>query len=585
MNLRNTWTKWLQRMAFSIAIGSVATQAAAGNKVALLVGVNNYSQKSGLQDLQFAAKDVDDMRKTLLAMGYEQSDIHLLNGEDDHAPTRSNLQRAVNRLEEQAPAGNDASILIVFAGHGFNKNGNSYLCPADYDPDNLQSALPVSELQQMLEQSTAAGRFLIIDACRNEHLSRDDDEFNLRSSLAKLQSSEAAAQGVMVLSSCMPNQTSHEIGLSRRPITSHDTLVPVPQNNGVFLHYVMQGLQGAADTVAANQDHGFDGLITAGELCDFVCLETRKFVQAEFDTNQTPWNDTHGTGQLVISRLSEQQKANRPQIKVRSRKSLLDEQMAEHHTGDGVMLLVGGDEQLRPLAAKRFSEAIELSSDLYMPRRLRALLSVLEGNSNAQLAPEKYRDALMDMQHVGSNLRLAVPWDAKPIPITLEKQAQYRTASLQAINPGDVIEVNGLEQQNGKWNLRICRVNRWRTEDGVQVREDVNLQVDLATLATPAASKAQFQDVNRLRKPTQEEFRMMNNSRRVAANDGNIGTTLTAIGHVTSATGAGKASDVISGIGTGVSLIQQAKQEKQQNGRVSPNTVRRFMNFGRTFIR
>ena len=222
MSLKNTWKTWLRRLALSIALGSAANHAAAGNKMALLVGIDEYSQKSGFQNLQFAAKDVEDMRATLIAMGYDDQDIHVLNGKNGIQPTRKNLQMALNQLDQKATDGNDASIMIVFAGHGFNKNANSYLCPADYDPENQQSALPVSELQQLLEHSTAAGRFLIIDACRNEHLSRADDEFNLRSSLAKLNGSNADAQGVMVLSSCMPNQTSHEVGLSRRPANQNE---------------------------------------------------------------------------------------------------------------------------------------------------------------------------------------------------------------------------------------------------------------------------------------------------------------------------------------------------------------------------
>lgn len=586
MPLRKSWLSLLQRLALTAALGCTATQAVAGNKAALLVGVNNYSQKSGFHDLQYAAKDVADMRKTLLSMGYEDQDIHVLNGENGAAPTRENLQAAINTLETQSPTGHDGSIMIVFAGHGFNKDGNSYLCPADYDPENPASALPVSDLQHLLEQSTAAGRFLIIDACRNEHLSRADDEFNLRSSLARLQGSAAAAQGVMVLSSCMPNQTSHEIGQSRRPAQAsitHAGHVPVPRNNGVFLHYVMQGMLGSADAASANHEDGFDGLITASELCEFVCFETRRFVQSEFDTNQTPWSDMHATGQLVMTRLTSEQKSQRPLVKVRTQQSLLDQQMAEHYTGDGVMLLVGGDAELRPLAAKRFTEAIDLSTDLYMPRRLRALLYVLEGNNDKNQAMEKYRSALADMQHVGSNLRLAVPFNAQPLTFSSASHGGYQTTSLQTINPGDVIEVNGLVQRNGKWSLKVCRVHRGMTENEGQIREDVDLHVDLALIATPEASKAQLQDLQRLRKPTADELRMINNTRHQAMNAPNVGIALKVSGDVAATAGAGEAGRIISDVGQGIDLLQRAKEEKRRNGRVSPNTGRQIFNFGLRF--
>jgi len=123
------------------------------------------------------------------------------------------------------------------------------------------------------------------------------------------------------------------------------------------------------------------------------------------------------------------------------------------------------------------------------------------------------------------------------------------------------------------------------TDDGVQIREDVDLQVDLTLVATPAASKAQFQDVNRLRKPTSEELKIINNNRHVAMNAPNADELLQVSEEIAKVAGGGKPAEVIKDIGTGMKLIRDAREEKRQNGRVSGNTVGRFVNFGLRFAR
>ncbi|MEI6540248.1 MAG: caspase family protein, partial [Planctomycetota bacterium] len=214
MPLGTTWRKWIRNAILAALFGVAATAVDAGDRHALLIGYNDYSAKNDLQPLKFAAKDVSDLRATLIEMGYGAEDITVLNAKDGApVPTLATIREALEELKKSAGNEPDSSVMIVFAGHGFNYEGESYLCPADYQKERpTESSISVDEVSNVLAESQADGRYLIIDACRNESLSAGEAEFNLRTGLKKLRISQRnSAQGAVVLSSCVPGQQSWEI--------------------------------------------------------------------------------------------------------------------------------------------------------------------------------------------------------------------------------------------------------------------------------------------------------------------------------------------------------------------------------------
>lgn len=582
MPLKSRWTQWIQTILGAAVVIMTATGVNASDRHALLIGYNDYTMENGLQPLQFAAKDVSDLRTTLIEMGYQAEDITVLNAKNGNSsPTAATIRSELEKLKNAAANEPGGSVMIVFAGHGFNHEGESYLCPADYRKDHpTESAIAVHDITRVLAEAEADGRYLIIDACRNEFVSTGEAEFNLGTGLKKLRiSSRDDAQGTVVLSSCMPGQQSWEVD---RPAVDRKGSA-LPHQNGVFMHYIMQGLRGAADVF--DQQTGFDGAITATELHEYAARETLRFVNAEQDTAQRPWADMHTTANLAIVTLNEQQKKKLGSVQRRSAESLLDQEVAEQKTGDGVMLLVGGDRELRPLATVRFSQAIELSPELYMPRRLRALLSVLEGNNNKAESSALYRNALADMQAVGSSLRVAVPYDSEQIDVfgpstSVNGKSEY--ASVAMINAGDVIEVDDISDANGVTWLKVRRINRWLVDESAGTgQETIEGYIQLAQVARPEADKAQLQDINRLRKPTVDELRLMNRTKPVAMRSPgleNAANALQIAGEVNAL--AGSNPGVAKGLGyagAGIGLandIQKMKAEKQQTGRVSIGTVR-----------
>ncbi len=82
------------------------------SKLALLVGVGDYSEASGLSRVQFAANDVNALAAELRQQGY------VVRSLIDSAASRGVVRKALRDLggavdEEQG------TVLFYFAGHGF----------------------------------------------------------------------------------------------------------------------------------------------------------------------------------------------------------------------------------------------------------------------------------------------------------------------------------------------------------------------------------------------------------------------------------------------------------------------------------
>ena len=126
------------------------------------------------------------------------------------------------------------------------------------------------------------------------------------------------------------------------------------------------------------------------------------------------------------------------------------------------------------------------------------------------------------------------------------------------------------------------RINRWLVDETVgSSQESLIGYIQLSMVARPEGDKAQLQDINRLRKPTAEELRLMNRTKQVAMGSPGLQKAANAIeiaGQIN--TIAGGNSGVSKGLiyaDQGIWLardIQRMKQEKQQTGRVSPSSIR-----------
>jgi hypothetical protein len=131
-----------------------------GRRVALLIGNADYAQASPLANPR---QDVELVSKSLVAAGFEAQ--LLINS--DYREMRSEITKFArdvrsNRIE---------AIVLYYAGHGVQLNGENYLLPVDaaieHEDEVRASAIGLTEVLELLTSSQAGFKIVILDACRN----------------------------------------------------------------------------------------------------------------------------------------------------------------------------------------------------------------------------------------------------------------------------------------------------------------------------------------------------------------------------------------------------------------------------------
>ena len=109
----------------------------------------------------------------------------------------------------ESSRGQDRAV-IYFGGHAVAKDGKAYLVPAEGDPNEPDTLIPLDDVWQKLSECKAQQKVLLLDVCR---LSTDDNAVRpgsepMSEELEKLLHSPPA--GVQVLTSCSHGQTASE---------------------------------------------------------------------------------------------------------------------------------------------------------------------------------------------------------------------------------------------------------------------------------------------------------------------------------------------------------------------------------------
>ncbi len=101
-------------------------------------------------------------------------------------------------------------VVFYYGGHAIAKDGKAYLIPAEGDPNELDTLIPLDDVWQKLEACKAQQKVVLFDVCR---LSTDDNAVRpgsepMSEELEKLLHSPPA--GVQVITSCSQGQTASE---------------------------------------------------------------------------------------------------------------------------------------------------------------------------------------------------------------------------------------------------------------------------------------------------------------------------------------------------------------------------------------
>ncbi|NQE36840.1 hypothetical protein E5S67_04606 [Microcoleus sp. IPMA8] len=237
---------------------------------AIIVGISKY--KHEILNLKYADRDAEELAKLLQTPsggGFEAEHIVKLINED---ATTANITRALRSFLKK-PAREDI-VLIYFASHGapdIDRPNIVYLLTHDTDPRDISgTALPMREVDLSLKENLLAERVIIIaDTCHSAAIGggigRRSAENNSGVVNRYLQEVGTSRGGVALLTSAEANEVSFE---DKKWGGGH----------GVFTHYLLEGMRGAADNKPRN------GIVTVGELFEYV----RENVQKATGNHQHP---------------------------------------------------------------------------------------------------------------------------------------------------------------------------------------------------------------------------------------------------------------------------------------------------------
>jgi hypothetical protein len=227
-----------------------APTAVAGDKWAVVIGISDY-RADGL-DLRYADRDAEAIRDFLIDKGgFSPQRVRFLGNQ--HATYQEIRTALFSFLASTQP---DDMVMIFLAGHGVQdavNPDNFFFLAHDSELGNLGgTAIPMWDLGNVMDYTIRSQRILVFaDTCHSgAALDRGgpNDGKNLNF-FNKYLEVLARKKGRLVLTASQAHENSIET---------------TKLAHGVFTHSILLGLGGAAD------DNPADGVVTAGELVDYV---------------------------------------------------------------------------------------------------------------------------------------------------------------------------------------------------------------------------------------------------------------------------------------------------------------------------
>ena len=145
----------------------LAVMEATGPRIALVIGNEEYASSMG--DLANPVNDAVLIGATLRSLGF---DVEILT-DASQREMKEAVQRLGNRLQA---AGDNATGLFYYAGHGVQSQGHNFLIPVgsviDSESDLELEAVNADAILAQMEEAYVSTRIVILDACRNMPLRR-----------------------------------------------------------------------------------------------------------------------------------------------------------------------------------------------------------------------------------------------------------------------------------------------------------------------------------------------------------------------------------------------------------------------------
>ena len=283
---------------------------------AFVIGIDAYEKVAPL------ATAANDARRLAAVLGEMQ---HF----DVHPPLLDARGGALRTLlHETMPAlvGADDRVVFYFAGHGIAADGDDgpagYLVPADADPDDIATFVPMAELQAALQALPCRHLLLILDCCFSGAFKWSSRTRAIRALMPKRIYKERFDRFVLdpawqVITSAAYDQKALDVVQGRATGDRGVAATPSGEAHSPFALALFDALAGEADARTGQEG---DGLITATEVYAYV----RDRVEPETlelgpRTRQTPGFfplSKHDKGEFLF--LNPRHRLNLPPIPARS---------------------------------------------------------------------------------------------------------------------------------------------------------------------------------------------------------------------------------------------------------------------------
>lgn len=250
--------------------------AGKADRYAVLIGIGTYEHRS-MPPLRFAERDVQALYDFLTTKGgYAKENVVLLTDSGTTKPTQNGVGLALGNLVKRA--GKDDAVLIYFAGRGGREMDSTgrerdglakYLIVHDTDPESLYATgFAFTDLEAVFRRIRSDRVVLLLDAdFSGNPAGRSFSRQTTRTTGASAEFKErfTRASGRVLITASSGNEPALEA-----PDLKH----------GLFTHFVLQGLDGAAD-----RDR--DGFVTVSELYGFVQGKVSEYAR-RLGARQTP---------------------------------------------------------------------------------------------------------------------------------------------------------------------------------------------------------------------------------------------------------------------------------------------------------
>ena len=217
------------------------------NKIALIIGIENYSEAPKANYANLDAKYFFDYARK--AFGVKKQNINLLVNEE---ATVVKTDKALSLWLKSKIKKDKSELIIFFAGHGLASTDGKelYLLPQDGNPDRLErTAISRTDLFKEIISLSPKSVTMFLDTCYSG-VSRDEQMLlaSARPIRIVADEQEGIPDNFTIFSASRLDQISS--GLKEA-------------NHGIFSYYLMKGMEGNAD---ANKDND----ITNGELLAYM---------------------------------------------------------------------------------------------------------------------------------------------------------------------------------------------------------------------------------------------------------------------------------------------------------------------------